>query len=346
MKSRRGKWRDFWINRLLGVSIQDVTVGLQDSLTRIEKLVQQSSAIRDEDSRSLRQGEEALGRAEAAIRRMEATASAQAESQARIEQKLDFSHRRLTVEREIVRIKRDDLDSLRHQLAVMREAPDFSLVFEDREPLISVRIPAYKKTEELLDVAIASVLKQTYQNFEIVVVNDGPNARTREALESLADPRIRYFEFPEQSRYPEDPQSRWMVAGSPGMNRATELALGTWVAPLDDDDEFSPDHLEKLLALALDRRVELAYGALTQKHVIDGTQRRILSVPPAISEFSFMSALYLKKLDFFRYDVDSWMVDEPGDWNLIRRMCAAGVTMAATDDIVGVINMIPYTAKA
>jgi glycosyltransferase involved in cell wall biosynthesis len=201
------------------------------------------------------------------------------------------------------------------------------------------------KTDELLDVAIASVLKQTYQRLEIIVVNDGPNRATRDAISKLNDSRIRYVEFREQQRYPDDPHLRWMVAGSPGMNRGAEMASGSWIAPLDDDDEFTADHVEKLVALALREKAELAYGALIQKHLTHNTENLIWSDPPAINQFSFMGALYMKPLNFFKYDQQSWIVDEPADWNLIRRMSAAGVQMACTADIVGTMYSVSYTEK-
>lgn len=121
---------------------------------------------------------------------------------------------------------------------------------------------------------------KSYQRFEIVIVNDGPNPATRAAIERLGDARIRFVEFPEQQRYPADRHLRWMVAGAPGMNRAAELATGSWLAPLDDDDEFSDDHLEKLLAAALDARAELAHGAIVQKHVTRGEEYRISKRSP------------------------------------------------------------------
>lgn len=248
-------------------------------------------------------------------------------------------------EREWRRLERDDIEALRTQLAAVRQARTYDAIWDDPEPLISVRMAAWRKTEELVDVAIASVLRQTYQRFEIVIVNDGPNPATRAALEKLGDPRIRYAEFPEQQRYPAHPQLRWMVAGAPGMNRAAELATGTWIAPLDDDDEFSDDHLEKLLEAARGARAELAYGAIAQKHLSRGEVYRIWSDPPAINQFSFMGAMYLAAIGFIRYDERSWAAEEPADWNLMRRMQAAGVRMVGIPDVVGTMYSISYDAK-
>ena len=44
------------------------------------------------------------------------------------------------------------------------------------------------------------------------------------------------------------------------MNRALDLVKGDWIAPLDDDDEFTDDHIEVLLAATRDQGLEFAYG--------------------------------------------------------------------------------------
>lgn len=320
--------RDRCVNFLSGIGIRDTVVGAQRALMNLEN---------------------GLQRLENGLQRLENRASNIEETSRSLtkvaENEFYFIRRHLTVEREWLRIERDNIDKLRSSLERVRQSSEYGEAFTQQEPLISVRIATFKKTEELIEVAIASVLQQSYQRFEIVVVNDGPNDRTRAAISGLKDSRIRYFEFPERSRYPQDQYSRWMVAGSPGMNRATQLARGTWIAPLDDDDKFTPDHLEKLLALALEKRVELAYGALLGKQVGYGIERKIWSFPPELGQFNFLSAIYLKQLDFFRYDQHAWLVDEPGDWNLVRRMSAAGVTMATTQDVVGTLHMVHYTIK-
>lgn len=262
-------------------------------------------------------------------------------------EQLAFVTRRLAAELELLRAQRDDIETLRTGLEKVRRSAAYRRALDTVEPLVSVRIASYSKTDELMDSAIASVLAQTYQRFEVIVVNDGPNERTRAAIAKLGDPRVHYEEFPTRTAYPTDEHARWMVAGARGMNHAASLATGEWIAPLDDDDSFTPDHLEKLLALAQAQRVELAYGALLQRNLVTGVDHRIYSSPPAISQFSFQGAIYLRALDeVLRYDEQSWIVDEPGDWNLIRRMSAAGVTMASTEDVVAVMNQVPYTHKA
>lgn len=260
---------------------------------------------------------------------------------------LEFIHRRLFAEVLINREARDDLPGLVAGLELVRASPEYELALAAPEPLMSVRIASYRRTEELMDVAIASVLAQTYERFEIIVVNDGPNEKTRAAIAGLGDSRVRYEEFPARTVYPDDPHARWMVAGSPGMNRGADLATGEWIAPLDEDDAFTPDHLEVLLSVAQKGGAELAYGALVQRNLVNGTDDRIWSDPPSVGRFSFQGAIYLRVLNpLFRYDESSWLVEEPGDWNLARRMLAAGIRMSSTEQVVALMNQVPYTHKA
>ena len=104
-------------------------------------------------------------------------------------------------------------------------------------PEVSVLIPT-RNRPELVKRAIASVQAQTFTDFEILVTIDGPDPTTEAALESLQEPRLRWIVHPENRGLP--------AARKTGI----ESALGSWVAYLDDDDEWMPTKLERQLELA------------------------------------------------------------------------------------------------
>src|ERR1700744_4710601 len=79
--------------------------------------------------------------------------------------------------------------------------------------------------------AVESVLKQTIADLEVVVVVDGPDAATALALQEFHDPRIRCIELQQN------------VGGSEARNVGIREAQGTWIALLDDDDEWLPTKL-------------------------------------------------------------------------------------------------------
>jgi SAM-dependent methyltransferase len=125
-----------------------------------------------------------------------------------------------------------------------------------------------------------------------------------------------------------------MVAGIVPVNKGLELAKGEWIAHLDDDDEFSEDHLQVLLEHALENHYELVYGII-EMEITPGKWAHVGSYPPKLAHICRLSALYDSKLRFFKYDIKAWKYEEPGDWNLWRRMKEAGVKIGFVDRVVG-----------
>jgi hypothetical protein len=207
-------------------------------------------------------------------------------------------------------------------------------LYRESEPLVSVLIPTYNRAELLRERSVASVLRQSYSRFEIVVVGDACTDHTASLLRDVGDPRIRFHNLPVRGQYPTDPYLQWLVAGSAPANEALRMARGRWIAWLDDDDEFSSDHLEVLLAACLVRRWEFAYGVM-EMEVGPGVWRCVGDYPPHCGRICNASVLYGAHLRFFRYDLQSWRLDEPNDWNLWKRMWGAGVRMGFVDRVVG-----------
>ena len=255
----------------------------------------------------------ALDRLESGLDEVKATLGALQASQAR--------HERLS------RVHHDELGRLRGHLTALRTSDAYAATFQNRAALVSIPIATYNAAELLVERAIASVLAQSYPTWEIVVVGDGCSDDTEARIRALGDARIRFVNLPFRTLSGDNPDERWLVSGAAPQNLAVELSRGEWLAPLDDDDEFLPDHIEVLLGLALANGAELAYGKLVSA---DG--REWFAAPPAFEQIGMQSVLYLRALGtFFEWDTRSWAIEEPADWNLIRRMREAGVRMAATD---------------
>ena len=106
-------------------------------------------------------------------------------------------------------------------------------------PFVSVAMPAYKSS--FLRQAIDSVLRQTYDNFELIIVNDCSPEPIDDIVGSYHDDRIRYY-VNEQNIGGKDPVANW--------NRCLSYAKGEFFALLCDDDLYSPTFLETLLKLA------------------------------------------------------------------------------------------------
>ncbi len=105
--------------------------------------------------------------------------------------------------------------------------------------MISVIMPAYN-AEKTIRSAVGSVIAQTVQDWELIVIDDGSKDNTASILTELAnsDSRIHFLQNEKNS------------GASYTRNRAVELAKGEWIAFLDSDDLWKPQKLEKQLALA------------------------------------------------------------------------------------------------
>lgn len=240
--------------------------------------------------------------------------------------------------RDVVRSLHDRIPLLRQLLLEMRATAAYARVWDDPEPFVSVRMATYNRARELAEVSVPSILAQTYDNFEVVIVGDGCTDDTAAVLDGFGDPKIRFVNLPHRSVYPPDPEHYWYVLGAPAMNHAVRLAAGTWIAPIDDDDEWTPDHLRVLVERAREGRCEMVYGRALQRWETTGEVKEIGKYPPECGEFTFHTALYLRMLDFFEYDTSSWVMREPGDWNMCRRMIEAGVRVGFTEDVLGTVH--------
>ena len=106
-------------------------------------------------------------------------------------------------------------------------------------PAVSVIIPTYNRAE-FLHLAITSVLNQTFQDFEIIVVDDASEDHTYEVVSNFRDKRIKYIRHEANKR----------VAAA--RNTGVLHASGDYIAFLDDDDEWLSQKLQMQVALLED----------------------------------------------------------------------------------------------
>ena len=101
-------------------------------------------------------------------------------------------------------------------------------------PLISVVIPTYNRGV-LLKKAIESVVAQSYENIEIIIVDNNSTDNTNEVISSFVDSRIKVYKIHNQG----------IIAAS--RNLGIKNAKGDWIALLDSDDFWFPSRLEAVL---------------------------------------------------------------------------------------------------
>jgi glycosyltransferase involved in cell wall biosynthesis len=102
------------------------------------------------------------------------------------------------------------------------------------KPQISVVLPVYN-SEKYLAMSIDSVLKQTFSDFELIIINDGSRDKSSEIVKGFTDPRIFYYE-----------QSNMGLAAT--LNKGIGLAKGEFIARMDNDDICYPERFEKQIS--------------------------------------------------------------------------------------------------
>lgn len=138
--------------------------------------------------------------------------------------------------------------------------------------LVSVVIPSYNRAATV-EKAIRSVLDQTWSNLELILVDDGSGDNTRQIVEVIGDPRLRYV-------YQEN------AGACAARNHGAELARGLYVAFHDSDDIWYPDKLEKQMAVMERTGADIVVCKLLM-HQADGT---IVRYPKRIGEGFLSSA--------------------------------------------------------
>jgi glycosyltransferase involved in cell wall biosynthesis len=203
------------------------------------------------------------------------------------------------------------------------------------EPLVTVRIATFNQGPLVVERAIDSARAQTYPRLEILVIGDNCDEDTARAVESVDDARVRFINLPTRGMYPSYRAHRRKVSGTHPMNAALILARGAWIAPCDDDDELTPDHVEVLLQAAKTRSLEMVYSK-AKREFRPGNWGVVGAEPLRMGEISHGTVLYSSGLRFLRYSNTSWRINEPHDWNLWKRMERIGVR-------IGFLDLVTYT---
>ena len=141
------------------------------------------------------------------------------------------------------------------------------------KPLISIIMPAYN-SEKYIKQSIESVIAQTYENWELIVVNDASTDQTIGVINKLAekDKRIKVISNIEN------------LGVSKTRNKAITIAQSDWIAFLDSDDLWDEGKLEKQIALIREyKNVALFYTGTAYVNMQGKEAEFVLHVPNKIS---------------------------------------------------------------
>lgn len=128
-------------------------------------------------------------------------------------------------------------------------------------PLVSVIIPVYNRAQFIGD-AIESILNQTYEDFELIIVNDGSTDETLKKIEAHNDDRISLYSFKENR------------GTSAAFNFGVKKSRGEFIARLDSDDVAFTQRLEKQIDVLTTKNIDICGTWLSY-----GSKKKVLKYP-------------------------------------------------------------------
>jgi glycosyltransferase involved in cell wall biosynthesis len=222
---------------------------------------------------------------------------------------------------------------------------------KNEEPLISICLPTYNRARLLVELAVPSVLGQTYRNFELIIIGDHCTDETEMEVSKIKDPRIRFHNIPQRGyRYPPTAENHWFAGPVVALNQALKMVRGKWIARIDDDDIWTEDHLAALLDFAQKGDFEFVsaryererYG---KREVVAGEYAGGPYFNPKATTISgprlggTQTWAYRSYMHFFRYNINCWRKswNRVNDIDLEYRIYKAGARIGFLDKVVGYI---------
>ena len=200
------------------------------------------------------------------------------------------------------------------------------------KPIVSVIIPTYNQAD-LLQKALQSVINQTLQNWEAIVIDNYSEDNTKEIVESIRDGRINHVLF----------SNKGIIAAS--RNHGIHLARGDMIAFLDSDDLWYPSKLSTCLDYITQGADAVCHRLRIRKDGI--LQNTLIPTPPHQNFYKTLlykgnsviatSAVMIKKQCFDRFGVfseDPWMVTAE-DYELWLRLSKSNINWGFISDVLG-----------
>lgn len=203
------------------------------------------------------------------------------------------------------------------------------------EPLVSVIMTAYN-SEKFIKDSIESILKQTYTNLELIIIEDVSTDGTLNIIQQFEDERIRLLRNKKNS------------GTLYGMRKGVKAARGKYIAVLDSDDISFPDRIAKQVNFLETHKDILLCGSHAD-NIINGRRRKRVYMDIASSEelkFSLLfgndnivhSTVMFRKAELEKNQIEYERFGYCHDYYLILSVAAVG-KIGLMDDILGLYRI-------
>ena len=146
--------------------------------------------------------------------------------------------------------------------------------------LVSIITPTWN-SDRFISETIESVLSQTYQDWELIIVDDCSTDNTKEIVEKYLDPRIKYSRLGKNS------------GAAIARNIALRIAKGKWIAFIDSDDLWLPEKLESQLNFMVANNYSFTYHKYCEIDENGNELGRVIAGPKHISRLGVISYCWM-----------------------------------------------------
>jgi glycosyltransferase involved in cell wall biosynthesis len=204
-------------------------------------------------------------------------------------------------------------------------------------PLVTVIIPAYNAAF-FIGRAVKSILDQSWENIEVILVDDGSSDHTADVIRSFPDQRLVY--------------SYQRNAGQgPARNKGLAQARGQYITFLDADDRYLPGKIEKQVGF-LEAHSDYALCYCNALHFYTGSRDRLFrkqvsgrsgNILPELLESSFINpnTVMVRRKVFDKVRGFNETRYYPEDWDLWLRIALAGYQFGYLDEDLVVVEIRP-----
>src|SRR2546423_8764213 len=227
----------------------------------------------------------------------------------------------------------DVINAWRATLERDRWSAKYRSVFRKSSPLVSICVTTADRAEILAARALTSIQRQSYKNFEVIIVGDRCDDNTEAAVSEFRDSRFRFFNLSQRGPYPRPGYDRWLVAGTSAANRALEHLRGDLVTHLDEDDTYEPRRIEILVRELQRNKADLVFHPFSWENddrswMVRGNGRA------EHRQTTTGSILYHHWFARIPWDDYAFRLGEPGDWNRLRKFKALDANLHYVDQVL------------
>ena len=193
------------------------------------------------------------------------------------------------------------------------------------KPKLSVLMPVYNG-EQFLDKSIKSILDQTFNNFEYIIINDGSTDDSLKIIESYEDSRIKIINFSKN------------MGITAALNNGLNVAKGDYIARQDQDDISNPDRFMLQVEYLENNDVDLVDANFifideNDKYIQD-YEKRYFNPDETLSHLFFYelvhASIMCKRLIFTKYNIQ-YRKRPTEDYDLFIRLAKAGMRAGRLD---------------